>query len=126
MQTDPGRPWRTTTAAYLYMVYDERGREILAYHWHPAIAGQERVAYPHLHVGPGAVSMALLDAAQRSPQHNALRPEFHRLHLPTRRIALEDVIRLLVEQFQLPPAIPGWDRVLEEASERFAGNRTWV
>jgi hypothetical protein len=103
---------------------DEHGREILAYHWHPALAGQERVTYPHLHVGPGAVSMAMLDAAQRSRQHNALRPEFHRLHLPTRRIALEDVIRLAIEQFQVVPANPGWDQVLRDAREHFRATRT--
>jgi hypothetical protein len=126
VQPASGRPWRTSTAAYLYALHDEHGRENIAYHWHPSLAGQDRIAYPHLHVGPGAVNFALLDAAQRSRQHNALRPEFHRLHLPTRRIALEEVIRLTIEQFHAVPAHSRWDDVLQQGTTRFEATRTWL
>jgi hypothetical protein len=125
-QPAPGGPWRAATAAYLYALDDEHGREILAYHWHPDIAGAERIAYPHLHISHGAVDVGLLNAAQRSRQANALCPEFHRLHLPTRRIALEDVIGLLIEQFQVTPARADWSRVLQRSRERFEVTRTWV
>jgi len=122
----PGRPWRVTTAAYLYALDDEHGREILAYHWHPSLVGQDQVSYPHLHIGHGAVDVALLDAAQRSRQHNALRQEFHHLHLPTQRMALEDVIRLAIEQFRVEPARADWSRTLQESLERFKAVRSWV
>src|SRR5215211_6915249 len=48
VRSAPGRMWRVNTAAYLYALDDEHGREIIAYHWHPSLAGQERIAYPHL------------------------------------------------------------------------------
>jgi hypothetical protein len=121
-----GAGWRASTAAYLYSILDEHGREILAYHWHPSLTSQEQVAYPHLHIGPGAVDMALLEAAQRSRQHNPLRSEFHRLHLPTRRIALEDVVRLGIEQFHVRPARADWSCVLQRSREQFEATRTWV
>jgi hypothetical protein len=125
-QPAPDRAWKVTTAAYLYALDDEHGRELFAYHWHPDVAGQEQVSYPHLHIGHGAVDVALLDAAQHSRQHNALRAEFHRLHLPTRRIALEDVIRVTIEQFQVEPARADWSRVLQRSRERFQATRSWV
>ena len=53
------------------------------------------------------VDIALLTTAQLSRQRNALRAEFHRLHLPMRHIALEDVVRFTIEQFQVALALPG-------------------
>ena len=126
MQSASRQPSRVSTAAYLYGLHDKYGREIMAYHWHPGLAGQVRTAYPHLHVGPGAVELLLLITAQRSPQHNALRAEFHRIHIPTRRIALEDIIRLTIEQFQVVPAPPGWDHTLQTSRDHFTSTRTWV
>src|SRR5438132_14260589 len=32
-----GQPWRVSTAAYRYTLFDEYGREVLAYHWHPGL-----------------------------------------------------------------------------------------
>jgi len=44
--------WQTQTTAYYYKVDDADGREILAYHWHPA--GRSPETRPHLHLGAGA------------------------------------------------------------------------
>jgi hypothetical protein len=57
-----------------------RGQEerLFAYHWHPT--GASPVTWPHLHV---------LDPA------SALR----KVHLPTGRISLEEVLRLAVVEF---------------------------
>jgi hypothetical protein len=60
-----------------------------------------------------------------SPQHNALRAELHDCHLPTRRIALEDVLRLLIEQFGVRPIRSDWGRALHDARASFQRARHW-
>jgi hypothetical protein len=88
-RADGSSRWKITTAAYYYAFDAQDGGEILAYHWHP---GRDNVSFPHLHVSRAAVDSALLAAAQRSPQTNALRADLAGAHLPTGRIALEDVV----------------------------------
>src|SRR5688572_24850290 len=39
---------QTVPIAYRYVLFDENGSEILAYHWHPT--GASPVTTPHLHV----------------------------------------------------------------------------
>ena len=110
------------TAAYQYGVDDTNGREMFAYHWHPHVEG---VAYPHLHISRGAVMQAF-DAVRLSPSRNALQPQLADAHLPTRRIALEDVLRLLIEQFAVVPRRGDWDAALRLARRTFVRDRTWL
>lgn len=95
--TGPRGPWRAQTVAYSYVV--NRGdKELLAYQWNPL--GSGGVARPHLHVG--AAADELID-------------NFHRLHLPTGRIALEEVLRLLIEELGVQPLREDWSDVLDAA-----------
>src|SRR6266852_148004 len=70
-------PWKVSTVAYYYTLKTTTSPypDVLGYHWHP----QERnaIAYPHLHLHHGAGTL----------QHNLADA-----HLPTARIAIEDVI----------------------------------
>jgi hypothetical protein len=116
-------PWKVQTAAYQYALDDDDGREIFAYHWHPHV---ERVPYPHLHIGRGAVRREITPDVLLPIGHNALQPFLPGAHLPTRRIALEDFLRLLIEQFHVVPARADWDRTLREARASFQAHRTWV
>jgi hypothetical protein len=43
-----------------------------------------------------------------------------RIHFPTDRISLEAVIRLLVTQFGVTPAVDAWDEILMESERCFA------
>jgi hypothetical protein len=75
-------PWKVQIVAYYYTLSNENEQEILAYHWHPA--QQSEITFPHLHIGPGV----------------HLDPEsLGEAHLPTGRIAVEDVIRLAIRDF---------------------------
>jgi len=99
-------PWKVTTAAYFYTVEDRDGREILAYHWHPATTPVH--PRPHLHLGPASGA-----------------PRLRKAHLPTGRVAVEDVVRLLVRDFGVHPRLPAWRRVLDETQAAFEKWRSW-
>ncbi len=115
--------WKIHTAAYQYALDDPDGREILAYHWHPHI---EDIPYPHLHVGHGAVRRDIGAGIQLPVSQNALHRKLAGAHLPTRRIALEDVLRLLIEQFDVWPARTDWNLTLRRARKSFTSERTWL
>lgn len=101
-------PWKVSSAAYFYTLEDEAGREVVAYHWHPA--QRSRVTAPHMHLGAGA---------------GALRDEFHRAHLPTGRVSLEDVLRLAISEFAVKPLRPDWETILDDALRAFKAWRSW-
>lgn len=100
-------PWKVSTVAYYYAIHDRKGREILAYHWHPAET--RGVQYPHLHLGAGSEAIQTLSSA----------------HLPTGRIALEQVLHLLIGDFRVKPQRRDWERVLAETRTAFEKYRTW-
>ena len=90
--------WSPRTVDYVYGLTDAQRREILAYHRHP---DGHPIAWPHLHVGPGSGA----DQAALS----------HKAHLPTGRVALEDVVRLAITEFDVPPRRAGWEAALAQA-----------
>ncbi|MHB8574326.1 MAG: hypothetical protein ACYDCQ_03250 [Dehalococcoidia bacterium] len=97
-------------AAYYYGLFDVRGREILAYHWHPHVAG---VDFPHLHVSAAAVRPDVLSAAGLSELSNALQPELAEAHLPTGWIEIEDVVALVIRHFHVPTHRADWRAILQ-------------
>jgi hypothetical protein len=68
-----------------------------AYHWHPA--GRSPIVLPHLHLG-GDVA----------------RPKFTTVHLPTGRIALEEVLRFAITELDVRPLRGDWATVLSTSS----------
>jgi hypothetical protein len=106
----PRGPWRVAIAAYYYTVEDARepGHEIFAYHWHP----HERTAihYPHFHLYQGAGDIS--DTVRKA-------------HFPTGRMAVEDVLRLLITQFEVIPLRDDWQSVLDRTSAAYEEWRTW-
>lgn len=105
---DPREPWQVRTVAYHYTLGESEGPEILSYQWHPNVPGS--VSFPHLHVLHGA----------RLGRH-----EFERAHLPTGRVTLEDFVRLLIDDFAVPPAREDWEQALEESRREFESDRSW-
>jgi hypothetical protein len=107
-----------TTLSYIYTIYDGQERRLLGYHYHPESRGEEPVPLPHLHV------YGDFTAAGRLLQ---------KLHLPTNRIGVEDVVLLLIDGFEVLPqpayarretgGAERWRRVLREARETFAHPR---
>jgi hypothetical protein len=95
-------PWKVSTVAYLYSVQDKQGHELFSYHWHPTSTPQ--YDYPHLHVHSGILA---------------------KLHLPTRRISLEEILRLVITQLNVKPIKREWEKVLREIQQAHQKFRTW-
>lgn len=84
---DSGKdPFECQMIAYRYAVLDQDIREVIAFHWAPNATDSSR-AYPHLHVG-----------AVVSGNGSVIPDRFHKLHLPTGPIFLEDVVRFAIEE----------------------------
>ncbi len=94
--------YRVNTRAYSYVVEDRQGHEVLAYQWHPK--GQSQITEPHLHV-------------HCEPLEST--------HLPTGRIALEDLLVYLIDEMGAKPAHHGWRDVLKKTREAFKRNKSW-
>lgn len=90
--------WQARTTAYYYTLDDADGREIVAYHWHPA--GRSHVTEPHLHLGAGA---------------GALRAELVKAHFVTGMVTPVALLRLVTEQFGVRPRRADWSAVLGRA-----------
>lgn len=94
---------RATTTMYQYQVLDHAA-PLLEFHYHPG----ETVDFCHIHVA-----------------HNPRGWEdFHKVHVPSGRVSLEDVILMLVDDF--PVRIKrGGRAVLEANRAEFESNLTW-
>lgn len=101
------RKYRVRTVAYYYALEDDAGHEVIAYHWHPEDRGE---SFPHIHLEAGA---------------GTLRPEFHRAHLPTERIALEDFIRLRIRDFAVTPNRADYPAILDRNKHAYENARSW-
>ncbi len=108
--SDPDRgPWKVQIKAYRYHVLTADGTESVLFHWHPD--GQSNVDSPHLHVG-----------------NAELRPDAvisRKAHIPSGRVALEQVIQLLLREYQVVPRRDDADDLLRECLSRFRRWRTW-
>jgi hypothetical protein len=100
------RSYKVRTLAYRYNLDIETQdgtEEIVGYHWHPRGAHQ----FPHIHVA-GAD------------------PSFHKVHLPTCRISLEDFLLCLIEDFGIPARTPNYRTILERNRRKFFEHCKWV
>ncbi len=85
---------------YGYTVSHNSRAEIVSYQWHPD--APEGIPFPHVHFGQ----------ASARPD-SVVRPgEQHKVHFPTGFVSIEDVIRLLVEEFSVGPRRSDWREVL--------------
>jgi hypothetical protein len=93
--------WKVKTAAYAYSIEEwETEAEILTFHWHPQTPGS--VPWPHLHIGG----------------------DIKKLHVPTGRIALEQVVRLAIDMGATCRR-SDWDTVLTQTQSAHEKWRTW-
>jgi hypothetical protein len=101
-------PWKTTVAQYEYSLV-QKGKEVLGFHWHPESRG--RVTWPHVHVG--TVALARRGALNR------------RIHIPTGRVAVEDVLRLAIIDLGVESLRDDWETVFRQTQDVFERWRTW-
>lgn len=97
--------WKVTTAKYKHSIVDEEEHEVVSYHWHP----EGTVSWPHMHVGSVFSYSTFVTGA----------------HFPTGRVALEQIVRLIIEDFMVEPKRPDWDECLNRSLEAFQQKRNW-
>lgn len=88
------------------------GHEIIAYHWHPnqTDPGGRVVAFPHLHLRYGA---------------QVGRKQLQKAHLPTGRVAVEDLLRIAITEFGVSPLRNDWEDILGNTQSLYEKWRTW-
>lgn len=104
-----GERYRISTRGYMYGLENRAGSEIIAAHWHPL--GSSPYREPHYHVG----SAALTDDGVFSP----------RAHIPSHRVSLEGMIRMLITQFDIVATCGDWDQRLRQTEETFNRYKSW-
>jgi hypothetical protein len=102
-------PFRVTTLYYSYAVETQDAHEIVGYHWHPD--GVSPVRFPHLHLGPAAL-VGMEDLRRKA-------------HLPTGRVAFEEVVEFLIATFGVEPDRTLWQEIVDKTKSLFARHKTW-
>jgi hypothetical protein len=93
--------WHVSRVAYDYRLSRSDGPELLSWHWHP----QTGLQPPHMHVARGPVP--------------------RRAHLPTARMSIESVIRLLLGDLGVNARRADWSGVLKASEDAFLKYRRW-
>jgi hypothetical protein len=101
--------FRASVSMYMYSVMDLLGRELFAYHWHPT--GVSAVQEPHFHMS--SIPPTILPERTGSPKVEEL--IMSRVHFPTHRIELNDLVRFLIVELGVGPRRPDWEAVLERS-----------
>ena len=87
--------------------------------------GYNTAAFGKYHETP-PWEVSVKGAFDRWPTHSGFGPNVLVVHLPTSRVALEAVVRLLVAEFDVPPLRRDGRTLLRRGEERFKASRTWA
>lgn len=98
---------------YQYRLLDYDKRELLVFHWQPG-SGFRGPDFPHIHVS------AALRAQTNTVTTREL--DLDTVHLPTGRVSLEAVVRLLLEEFGIQSQRADWERTLDRGIQTFRRN----
>ena len=98
------------TTSYTYAVeLAATNQEVVAFHWEGHRAG--KFLAPHLHIG------------------YATKTEFPHLppkaHIPTGRVAFEDVIYFMIQELGVPPLQRDWKDVIAQTRQPFMVEKSW-
>jgi hypothetical protein len=102
---------RVSTKYYLYSIADSEMSDLVGFHYHPEL-NEDPVLYPHVH-------------AYANKDDRYLSLGLHRRHIPSGRVALEDVVHWLIDELKVKPLRDDWESVLSEAKAHFKHNQTW-
>jgi hypothetical protein len=100
------------TTYWDYAILDQHHNELISYHWHPDGVSDRKA--PHFHAGS-----AILDTTGHE-----MGKTFSRLHLPSGHVTVADVVRALIEEFNVRPIHDRWDETLRACQEAFEQRRT--
>src|ERR1700733_5403343 len=87
-----------STKSYLYSILDADKKNLIGFHYHPEL-DEDPVMHPHIHV--------YADADKRFADFN-----LHKRHIPSGRVALEDVIEWLILELGVQTKQPNWQKIL--------------
>lgn len=96
---------------YMYGILDLAGRELFAYHWHPT--GVSAVRSPHFHAS--TTPPIVLPGRPGNPNTSEL--VLSRVHFPTHRIELPELVRFLITELGVGPRRTDWATVLERIEQ---------
>lgn len=104
---DPKHPGerKVQTADYGYTIRDAEGRELFSWQWHPSLGEFDM---PHIHIGRGVPG------------------DWGKLHVPTGRVAFEDVLLFLIRDYGVRPVREDGREVITESLRRFRSFRSWA
>ena len=98
----PGERWHVSTVAYDYRISRaEDSSELMSWHWHPTTG----VSFPHVHI-----------AADDLSRH---------VHVPTGRVSIEAVLRMLLGELGVSSKRAKWEQVLAASEAPFLKYRRW-
>lgn len=92
-------PYWVEAESWTYNILDSNHRDLLTYHWTPS---DQHHPYPHLHVGS-----TLLNSVGHE-----LAIGFSKLHVTTGPVSVQQVVRMLIEEFDVAPLNAEWNSVL--------------
>lgn len=107
----PANNETVSTKYYLYSILDADRKDLIGFHYHPDL-DDDPVLYPHIHV--------YADADERYSFF-----DLHRRHIPSGRVALEDVIEWLIVELEVKAIREDWESVLNATREKFKQVQTW-
>lgn len=103
---EDGEQWRVTTVKYNYDIAERRAPNVsyMGWHWHPQSQRSE-IHEPHFHMPAG------------SPHGTR--------HIPTGRVALEDIILFGFRELNVPEAYSGAERNVRSVLDTHRKYRSW-
>jgi hypothetical protein len=105
---------------YAYELLDREDNEVLVYHWHPE--GASGITYPHLHLSSQVSPIAL---APIHPNRVPATVDYDELHIPTGRVLVEDLVRMLIERLDVRPLRRDWQAVLGANATASRADQSW-
>ncbi len=116
IETEKGERFRVSTIRYIYAFWRTPDDVLAGWHYHPDL----HIKFPHLHV---------YDRNDEAERKAGCKPFLlHGMHMPTGRVALEDVIKFAIREMKVVPEknrAGDWEKILAETSTRFEENKTW-
>jgi hypothetical protein len=123
MEMDDGSGKRVKTREYIYQIASNAdGKALYEFHWHPEkidratlepakrkVADKTPFPFPHAHVR--AKDSRFVDLNKR--------------HIPSGRIAFEDVIAFLISDCGVKPNRQDWQKTVLETRKHFDKTRNW-
>lgn len=97
-------PFWVETESWTYNILNTNRRDLLTYHWTPI---DQQHPDPHLHVG---------SAILNSSGHE-LGKGFSKLHIATGLVSIQQIVRMLIEEFDVQPVNDNWEAILSTPVE---------